>query len=208
MIFFLYTILALFTFMFFLMLFLPLSFLSIAIMTLINAPVQLFYLLAHPEVRKNHALEHATIHVLEELVPVKLSGVSNPNGFVIQGVSDPYLVLQAAHEAKRRLLSGEKDLAVHPRCGTTSVVTGLVFAILFIVFSILFGLFSFVNLLLSLVLGAILGSVLSPWVQRYVTTDWRVHDVEIENAELIIRGWSVHGVFVHTRKGDIKWSIR
>jgi len=88
------------------------------------------------------------------------------------------------------------------------VVTGLVFAILFIVFSILFGLFSFVNLLLSLVLGAILGSVLSPWVQRHVTTDWRVHDVEIENAELIIRGWSVHGVFVHTRKGDIKWSIR
>jgi len=77
---------------------------------------------------------------------LKLSGVSNPNGFIIQGVSDPYLVLQAAHEAKRRLLSGEKDLAVHPRCGTTSVVTGLVFAILFIVFSILFGLFSFVNL--------------------------------------------------------------
>jgi len=124
MIFFLYTILALFTFMFFLMLFLPLSFLGVAIMTLINAPVQLFYLLTHPEVRKNHALEHATIHVLEELVPVKLSGVSNPNGFIIQGVSDPYLVLQAAHEAKRRLLSGEKDLAVHPRCGTTSVVTG------------------------------------------------------------------------------------
>jgi len=117
MIFFLYTILALFTFMFFLMLFLPLSFLGVAIMTLINAPVQLFYLLTHPEVRKNHALEHATIHVLEEIVPVKLSGVSNPNGFVIQGVSDPYLVLQAAHEAKRRLLSGEKDLAVHPRCG-------------------------------------------------------------------------------------------
>ena len=207
MIFFLYAILALFSFMFFLMLFLPLSFLGVAIMSLINAPVQLFYLLAHPEVRKNHALEHATIHVLEELVPLKLSGVSNPNGFIIQGISDPYLVLHAAQEAKRRLLSGEKELAVHPRCGTTTVVTGLVFAVLFIVFSVVFGLFSFVNLMLSLLLGAILGSVLSPWVQRHITTDWRVDDVEIEKAELIVHGWSAHGVFVHTRKGDIKWSI-
>jgi hypothetical protein len=187
---------------------LPFGFLGLAITSLIDAPAQLYYMLAHPEVRKNHALEHATIHVLEESLSLQLSGMSYPNGFMVQGVGDPILVLQAAQVAKQRLLNGERDLAVHPRCGTTTVVTSFVFAIFFIIFSIIFGLFSWINLLLSLLLASILGRLLSPWVQRYITTDWRVQDIQILSAEPIIRGLFSRGVFVHTEKSDVKWSIR
>lgn len=186
---------------------LPIGFLGLALTSLVDAPVQLYYMIAHPEVRKNHALEHATIHVLEEELPVRLSGMSYPNGFLVQGIGDPFIVAQAAEVAKQRLLNGEHNLAVHPRCGTTSVVTSLVFAILFIVFSIIFGLFSWINLILSLILASLLGSVLSPIVQKYITTDWHVQDIELLQAEPIIRGWYSQGVFVHTKRSDVKWSI-
>ncbi|HSR33485.1 MAG TPA: DUF6391 domain-containing protein [Anaerolineae bacterium] len=77
-------------------------------------------------VRQNHALEHATIHVLSWRNPyVQIVGRSTPRGFVIYGPLELQEVASAASEALARLQRGEDYLAVHPRCGTNLVVTSV-----------------------------------------------------------------------------------
>jgi uncharacterized protein YqhQ len=77
-------------------------------------------------VRQNHALEHATIHVLSRRNPfLRIMGRSTPAGFYIYGVTDTQEVADAASEALSRLQQGEAQLAVHPRCGTNLAVTGV-----------------------------------------------------------------------------------
>ncbi|MFN2165028.1 MAG: DUF6391 domain-containing protein [Anaerolineae bacterium] len=77
-------------------------------------------------VRQNHALEHATIHVLSRRQPyVRLMGRSTPAGFFIYGPLATQEVAGAASEALARLQQGEEHLAVHPRCGTNLAVTGV-----------------------------------------------------------------------------------
>jgi len=74
-------------------------------------------------VRKNHALEHATITILSGMVPnLAVSARSFSNGFVIFGDVDLGLLRRAADEALSRLQAGEAELAIHPNCGTNLVV--------------------------------------------------------------------------------------
>jgi hypothetical protein len=75
-------------------------------------------------VRQNHALEHATMHVLTWRHPyTQLMGRTTPSGFYIYGPVTTEAVADAASEALARLQRGEAHLAVHPRCGTNLVVT-------------------------------------------------------------------------------------
>ena len=75
--------------------------------------------------RQNHALEHATMHILSEGHPVSaLVGRSTPSGFVIYGEVPSEAVLSSAREGLRRLQAGERQLAIHPNCGTSLVVSG------------------------------------------------------------------------------------
>ncbi|GAC1380212.1 MAG: hypothetical protein NVSMB33_06040 [Ktedonobacteraceae bacterium] len=74
-------------------------------------------------VRQNHALEHATITILSNMVPeLSVSARSFANGFIIFGNVDLALLRQASDEALRRLQAGEAELAIHPNCGTNIVV--------------------------------------------------------------------------------------
>ncbi|MFL5665097.1 MAG: DUF6391 domain-containing protein [Ktedonobacteraceae bacterium] len=74
-------------------------------------------------VRKNHALEHATITILSGMVPtLSVSARSFAGGFIIFGDVDLRLLRTAADEALRRLQAGEAELAIHPNCGTNIVV--------------------------------------------------------------------------------------
>jgi hypothetical protein len=76
--------------------------------------------------RRNHALEHATIHVLSEQWPdLRLVGRSNWGGFTLYGPVETDKVAQAVTLAQQRLVAGESQLAVHPRCGT-NLATGVV----------------------------------------------------------------------------------
>jgi hypothetical protein len=76
--------------------------------------------------RQNHALEHATMHMLTRHNPyVRLVGRSTMSGFYIYGPLDTQDVAAAASEALARLQQGEAHLAVHPRCGTNLVVTSV-----------------------------------------------------------------------------------
>lgn len=78
-------------------------------------------------VRKNHALEHATINLLLKRVDgrVRLVGRSGLTGFHIYGDVPTQALEESAREALRRLQDGEEGLAVSPMCGTNFVVGGL-----------------------------------------------------------------------------------
>ena len=77
-------------------------------------------------IRQNHAVEHATIHMLSGRYPqARLMGRSTAAGFYIYGEVDTQDLANAASEGLIRLQQGEEHLAVHPRCGTNLVVTSL-----------------------------------------------------------------------------------
>src|SRR5919108_1382739 len=75
------------------------------------------------ETRRNHALEHATLHMLARTHKVSMAGHSNPTGFFIFGELLTEDIRAALNEAYTRLRSGEHGLAIHPGCGTNLVAT-------------------------------------------------------------------------------------
>ncbi len=76
--------------------------------------------------RRNHGLEHATIHVLASRVKgLQMAGRSTEGGFILIGEAPTETVESAVNEALRRMRAGEHSLAVHPNCGTNLVTTGL-----------------------------------------------------------------------------------
>ncbi|MBI3244483.1 MAG: hypothetical protein HYZ49_19560 [Chloroflexi bacterium] len=75
-------------------------------------------------VRRNHGLEHATIHVLTARKRRSMAGYSDANGFWLLGDLPTDEVEAAAHEALKRMKGGEHDLAIHPNCGTNFVTAG------------------------------------------------------------------------------------
>lgn len=77
-------------------------------------------------IRQNHALEHATVHVLSRRNPyTRFAARSAPAGFYVFGTFSTQEVANAATEALARLQQGEAHLAVHPRCGTNLAVTAV-----------------------------------------------------------------------------------
>jgi hypothetical protein len=77
-------------------------------------------------VRRNHGLEHATIHLLSRLHPQQsFIGRSDPGGFYIYGAVETSELEAIVHEALVRLKNGEHQLAIHPNCGTNLVTSGL-----------------------------------------------------------------------------------
>ncbi len=76
-------------------------------------------------VRRNHGLEHATIHLLSQRYPhTFLAGHSDPEGFWLLGDVPTEAVEEAVHSALQRLRNGEHNLAIHPGCGTNYLVSG------------------------------------------------------------------------------------
>src|SRR5512141_137266 len=76
-------------------------------------------------IRRNHGLEHATLHVLAERHPkLSLAGHSDVNGFWLLGDVSTEEVHSAVDEALSRMNAGEHNLAVHPNCGTNFVTAG------------------------------------------------------------------------------------
>jgi hypothetical protein len=76
-------------------------------------------------VRRNHALEHATVHILSQRHPEKtIYARSQPSGLVVYGDLPTEEVARAVDEALMRLRRGEHQLAIHPNCGTNLVTAG------------------------------------------------------------------------------------
>jgi hypothetical protein len=178
---------------------LPILFSLQAVGSLFVYPKQLRAIFGNKILRRNHALEHATIVVMMEREPGrKLNGFSTDDGFFVQGVRSISEVESAAREAVRRLQNGEKRLAIHRNCGTTIVAANLLAAIFFLVTLGLVLYLGVGNLYLmilgSVVLAFALRIPLSLILQRFVTTD-----ADLTNAEV---GW-----VEPAQPGDLKSGI-
>lgn len=75
--------------------------------------------------RRNHGLEHATVHILTSRTHNRpIAGRSDAGGFWLVGDLATPLVEECVHEALRRMRGGEHNLAIHPNCGTALLTTG------------------------------------------------------------------------------------
>jgi Domain of unknown function (DUF6391) len=180
---------------------LPILFSLQAVGSLLVYPRQLRAIFGNKILRRNHALEHATIAVMMEREPGRrLNGFSTDDGFFVQGVRSISEVESAAREAMRRLQNGEKRLAIHRNCGTTIVAANLLAAIFFLVAFVLGVLYLemgwdlYLMILGSVVLAFALRVPLSLILQRFVTTD-----ADLKNAEV---GW-----VEPAQPGDLKSGI-
>ena len=137
------------------------------------------------ETRRNHALEHATIHLLARAHPgQRMAGHSNPTGFFLLGNLETPEVWVAATEAQERLRRGESGLAIHPGCGTNLATTAL-----------LAGTFAWIPLrgakstfgrlfllpiaVIFAIIGFSLSRPLGPWLQKYITTEAHLGNLQI-----------------------------
>lgn len=146
-------------------------------------------------VRRNHALEHATLQVLSEKNPsLRMAGYSDANGFWLVGEIETEKVENAAREALSRLQAGESNLAIHPHCGTNLVTQGF-----------LAGGFAWLGMMgagnrlrdkverlpmvISLVtLAMIFAQPIGPMVQQKVTTSAAAQNLRILRVERVQRG--------------------
>ncbi len=160
-------------------------------------------------VRRNHALEHATMQVLTEThSTARLMGRSSFWGFIIYGDVETEELLNAAREGLQRLKDGQRTMAIHPNCGSNYVVAG---AIAGLGAFLAMGGFvqdkeeGFLDRLARLplacaigTLGVILSRPLGSAFQAYVTTEANVGDLYIVGATKSERaGAPVH--FVQTK---------
>jgi len=123
--------------------------------------------------RQNHALEHATINVLEERFgrQAVFIGLARPNGFYLRGPASPALIEEAAGEALSRLRAGETRLALRSQCGTSVFAANLLLSVAVLI--ALLGLGRRNPLEAALWLGAanLAGPAFGRLAQRWLTTD-------------------------------------
>jgi len=153
--------------------------------------------------RRNHALEHATLHLLSTRPNrILLAGHSDARGFYLLGEVTTEEIGTAVHHALNRLHAGEGRLAIHPNCGT-NLITGAALAgsASFLVSGLtrrrrwtdwldqlpLALLAAFAGLMLAQPLGALL--------QQRVTTEAQVGDLQVKSIRRIRwRGPTLHRI--------------
>jgi hypothetical protein len=145
------------------------------------------------ETRRNHALEHATLHMLARTHKISMAGHSNPTGFFIFGELLTEDIRAALNEAYSRLRTGERGLAIHPGCGTNLLATAFLpgtlawlpfqgtrsmrWRLLLLPIALVFG-----------VLGFFLSRPVGTWLQRNVTTEANLGNMQIIDVTLVRKG--------------------
>jgi hypothetical protein len=136
------------------------------------------------ETRRNHALEHATLHMLARTYKGNMAGHSNPTGFFLLGNFSTPDVWASATEALERLREGESGLAIHAGCGTNMATTALLSATL--AWSVLRLAKSTLTKILLLpiavtfaVIGVLLAQPLGPLLQQRITTEADMGNMQI-----------------------------
>lgn len=151
------------------------------------------------QTRRNHALEHATIHILSARFPGRsFAGHSNPGGFFLLGRVSRDEVTAAVTQGLARLRAGERQLAIHPGCGTNLAITLLMSAGLawLAVGGSKRGRLGRVPFAVVLaLLGFVLARPLGPWVQARVTTEQAPGAMRIVSVATQRLGpWTIHRV--------------
>lgn len=146
------------------------------------------------EIRRNHALEHATLHVLAAKHPNQhMAGHSNPTGFFILGNFSAADVESAVTQALTRLRAGERELAIHAGCGTNLATTALLTGTL--AWFALRGAKSLLGRILRLpfavafaLVGFALSQPLGPVIQQKITTDAQMGNLQLVEVRPSLRG--------------------
>ncbi len=155
--------------------------------------------------RRNHALEHATINLSSQQYPAaRIAGMSGPLGFSLYTTLSADRVIPLVHEALAALKAGQGHLAVHHNCGTNIVVTATLTTL-----ASLLGIGKLarrpVRRLLERLPYAILLNTLAllaapsigAWAQSQLTTDPHLEDVRIGSIVSDYRG-GLQRIRVHT----------
>ena len=91
-----------------------------------NELTEILELPAISRIRRNHGLEHATLHVLSSRFPRRaMAGHSDVGGFWLIGDLTTEEIQSAVELALTRLRNGEHELAIHPNCGTNLATAGV-----------------------------------------------------------------------------------
>jgi len=152
---------------------------------ILTIPGQIFKIARDRRVRKNHSLEHATINVLEERYgrSLRAGGLAYHNGFSLSGpdLPPPHEVMAAVREGHFRMINGERELAIHPRCGTSMAAANFLFSLGFIIILFYAKHFSLLNVIVGFLLANILANPFGRVLQRFFTTHPEVEDVVIQD---------------------------
>src|SRR3990172_10706920 len=134
-------------------------------------------------VRRNHALEHATITVMLRKIghDVRMVGRATGDGYFLYADVPTTVLGESTHEALARLKGGEGHLAVTPLCGTNIAVAGAMTAL-----AATLALGSgpnraekLPNAILASMLAVIAAQPVGRIIQRYLTTSPDLADTEI-----------------------------
>jgi hypothetical protein len=156
-----------------------------ALTPLFRAPRQFALLLVSRSMRRNHALEHATINVVAERYGrAALTGMPDREGFHLRGRLDPDAFVASGQQAIKRLRDGERSLAIHRRCPTSLVGAQLLLAIVSTAVLLLIDQFSAPTFLAALLGAALLGPPLSPILQRVALVNPNIGQLEIRDVEV------------------------
>ena len=163
--------------------------------------------------RQVHALEHGTVWILSQsnqlYAPASepnqfqtdnelLGGLSTEQGFYLYGDVNISVLRRAATLALHRLISGESNLAIHPRCSTNMSVTMLVTAGFAVGIHLLLPRGP-IEQLIGLGIATTTASEISPELgflaQKYLTTAIPFN-LEIENVSRTHDSWGREAHFV------------
>jgi hypothetical protein len=138
------------------------------------------------DVRRNHALEHATVSVLlARHGPQRLAGRASGDGFFFLGEVSSEELTDSAREALTRLQRGEAGLAVSPLCGTNIAMAGLLAAGA-ATMSLSRGRGRFGNAFSAAMVGVVLAQPLGRLVQKHVTTRADLDGVEVVGTHKVL----------------------
>ena len=134
--------------------------------------------------RRNHGLEHATVHILsKQFRGAPMMGRSSDKGFVLFADAPQAAVDTAVRDALRRMKNGEHNLAVHPGCGTSRLTTGILASLTAIAAvsgtSRRDALSRLPYMMLLMMLTILVSEPLGMALQKYFTTDGDPADLEI-----------------------------
>ena len=153
-------------------------------------------------VKQNHALEHATIVMLEKKLDVRLSGVSTAVGFFIFGEVPTEEILPMAQEALNVLRTTNPELAINPRCGTNLAVAGVLTGLSAMTVARMRRPFGNANNVITASTAAlVLARPVGLTVQRYITTQTPNASMRVVKVTpMTVLGSPAH--FVHTDNPD------
>jgi hypothetical protein len=140
-------------------------------------------------VRRNHALEHATISLLTQRYPhTRAFGISGPRGFTLLTNLSAEEVYPAVKDAHRLLKQGRAELAIHPNCGTNLLTAALLTTVVTLLRLALGNerkfserLERFVQLILLNTIALTLARPLGTWLQDNVTVEPEMGEMQISS---------------------------